>query len=155
VENQTFRFPAPRPYPVGPTEGKTTMQRRNIAKSVFAGAAIAVLPVAARAETDPNANVIFTQDDPGHWAGVESLHIPIVTISGGTMTIKTPHPMSEPHFIVSHTVVLADGKFLDRKTFTYKDEPVSTHVLPAGYTGPVIITSTCNLHDFWVKTMSV
>jgi superoxide reductase len=63
--------------------------------------------------------------------------------------------MSEPHFIVSHTVVLANGAFLDRKTFTWKDKPVSTHMLPAGYTGPVTVTSTCNLHDFWVKTITV
>jgi superoxide reductase len=131
------------------------MQRRNIAKSALAGAAFAVLPVVAKADSDPNANVVFTQDDPGHWAGVESLHIPVVTVSGGTMTVKTPHPMSAAHYIVSHSVVLADGKFLDRKTFTYKDEPVSTHTLPAGYTGPVTVTSTCNLHDFWVKTLSV
>jgi superoxide reductase len=131
------------------------MQRRNIAKSVLAGAAFAVLPVVAKADSDPNANVVFTQEDPGHWGGVESLHVPDVTVSGSTMTVKTPHPMSEPHYIVSHSVVLADGKFLDRKTFTYKDEPVSTHTLPAGYSGPVMITSTCNLHDFWVKTISV
>jgi superoxide reductase len=131
------------------------MQRRNIAKSALAGAALAVLPVAAKADADQNANVVFTAADPGHWAGVEALHIPIVTVSGGTLTIKTPHPMSVPHYIVSHTVVLADGKFLDRKTFTHADQPVSTHTLPAGYTGPVTITSTCNLHDFWVKTISV
>jgi superoxide reductase len=131
------------------------MQRRNIAKSVFVGAAIAVMPVAAKAGEETNANVVFTKEDPGHWAGVEALHIPVVTVSGSSLTVKTPHPMSEPHFIVSHSVVLADGKFLDRKTFTYTDEPVSTHVLPSGYTGPVIITSTCNLHDFWVKTVSV
>jgi superoxide reductase len=131
------------------------MQRRNIAKSALAGAAFAVLPVVAKADADQNANVIFTESDPGHWAGVESLHIPAVTVSGSTMTVKTPHPMSAAHYIVSHSVVLAGGKFLDRKTFTYKDEPVSTHTLPAGYTGPVMVTSTCNLHDFWVKTLSV
>ena len=131
------------------------MQRRNIAKSALAGAAFAVLPVAAKADADPNANVVFTKEDPGHWGGVSELHIPVVSVTGSTMTIKTPHPMSEPHYIVSHTVVLSDGKFLDRKTFTYKDQPVSVHTLPAGYTGPVIITSTCNLHDFWVKSVSV
>jgi superoxide reductase len=131
------------------------MQRRNIAKSVLAGASFAVLPVVAKADADPNANVVFTKEDPGHWGGVSELHIPVVTVSGSTMTIKTPHPMSEAHYIVSHTVVLADGKFLDRKTFNFKDKPVSTHALPAGYSGPVIITSTCNLHDFWVKTVSV
>ncbi len=131
------------------------MQRRHLAQSAVLAAAAAIIPAAAQADTGAQENVVFTADDPGHWAGVEKLHVPIVTSSAGVLTVKTPHPMSEPHFIVSHTVVLADGKFLDRKTFTYRDQPVSTHSLPAGYTGPVTVTSTCNLHDFWVKTVSV
>jgi superoxide reductase len=81
--------------------------------------------------------------------------VPDTSVTGGVLTVTTPHPMSAPHFIVSHTVVLADGKFLDRKTFTYTDTPTSTHTLPAGYKGPVTITSTCNLHDFWVKRITV
>jgi len=131
------------------------MNRRNIAQAAFAGAALASsIPTAAQAAGTEH-NVIFTAADPGHWAGVEALHVPVTTVSSGVLTVKTPHPMSAPHYIVSHTVVLADGKFLDRKTFHYTDEPVSTHTLPAGYTGPVTITSTCNLHDFWVKTITV
>jgi superoxide reductase len=133
------------------------MQRRNIGKSILAGAAAAaVLPAAARAAMGgPAHNVVFSAEDPGHWAKVESLHVPDTTVEGGVLTVKTPHPMSQPHYIVSHTVVLAGGKFLDRKTFTWTDEPVSTHALPAGYTGPVTVTSACNLHDFWVKKITV
>jgi superoxide reductase len=133
------------------------MQRRQIAKSAMLSAAFAAaLPIAARAQsTDPNENVVFTEADPGHWQGVEALHVPDITVSGSTLTIKTPHPMTKPHFIVSHSVVLGGGKFLDRKTFTWHDQPVSVHTLPAGYTGPVTVTSTCNLHDFWVKTITV
>jgi superoxide reductase len=131
------------------------MQRRSLAKTALLTATAALLPVAAKADMDANENVIFTADDPGHWKGVEALHVPVVTVSGSTLSVKTPHPMSEPHYIVSHSIVLADGKFLDRKTFTYKDTPVSTHMLPAGYTGPVTVTSTCNLHDFWVKSITV
>jgi superoxide reductase len=132
------------------------MQRRDIAKSAVAGVAlVAALPVVGRAASDPTANVIFSADDPGHWKDVEGLHVPIVAVSGSKVTITTPHPMSEPHLIVSHTVVLAGGQYLDRKTFTYKDLPVSEHTLPAGYAGPITVTSTCNLHDFWVKTVTV
>jgi superoxide reductase len=132
------------------------MQRRDIAKSAVAGLAlVAAVPVAGRAASDSTENVIFSADDPGHWKDVEALHGPILAVSGSKLTITTPHPMSEPHYIVSHTVVLAGGQYLDRKTFTYKDLPVSEHTLPAGYTGPVTVTSTCNLHDFWVKTLSV
>jgi superoxide reductase len=132
------------------------MQRRQLASRTLAGAAIAAsLPLTARAASDRAKNVVFTAADPGHWAGVEALHVPDITVSGSTLTIKTPHPMSQPHYIVSHTVVLEDGKFLDRKTFTYTDQPVSMHTLPDGYKGRVIVTSTCNLHDFWVKTITV
>jgi len=133
------------------------MQRRHIATSAFTAAAAALIfPAAARAESFHHAeNVIFTAEEPGHWAGVEALHVPVATVGGGVLTVKTPHPMSEAHYIVSHTVVLSGGKFLDRKTFTWTDEPLSSHALPAGYSGKVTITSTCNLHDFWVKTIEV
>jgi superoxide reductase len=130
------------------------MQRRNIATSALAGTVLAALPIAAEAAGRAE-NIIFTAADPGHWANVEKLHVPDTTVADGVLTVKTPHPMSEPHYIVSHTVVLAGGKFLDRKTFTWTDEPISTHTLPTGYTGRVTITSTCNLHDFWVKTITV
>jgi superoxide reductase len=132
------------------------MQRRQLASRTLAGAALAAsLPLAAKAASDRAKNVVFTAADPGHWAGVEALHVPDITVSGSTLTVKTPHPMSQPHFIVSHTVVLEGGKFLDRKTFTYVDQPVSVHTLPDGYTGKVVVTSTCNLHDFWVKTITI
>lgn len=143
------------------------MQRRHLATSALATAA-ATLPFAAHAQssmsqspmsaghaTDMELNVVFTAANPGHWTGVESLHVPDVTVSGGQLTVHTPHPMSEPHYIVSHTVVLEGGRFLDRKTFTWKDQPTSTHTLPSGYRGEVTVTSTCNLHDFWMKTITV
>jgi superoxide reductase len=63
--------------------------------------------------------------------------------------------MSEAHYIVSRTVVLADGTFVSRKTFTYRDEPVSKHALSAGYSGRVTVTSTRNQHDWWAKSVSV
>ena len=136
---------------------KLDVSRRDLAKSAVLGAAmVAVMPIAARAESaNPEENILFTEDNAGHWDKVKALHIPVVTIADGKLTVKTPHPQSEAHYIVSHTVVLADGKFLDRKTFTYKDQPVSEHMLPAGYSGKVTVTSTCNQHDWWVKSASV
>lgn len=133
------------------------MRRRDFATSTILGMAMAAaLPVASRASSaDPEENILFTESDPGHWAKVVALHIPQTTVSGGKLTIKTPHPQSEPHYIVSHTVVLADGTFVSRKTFSYQDEPVSEHTLPAGYSGKVTVTSTCNQHDWWVKTITV
>ncbi len=133
------------------------MQRRHIAQGALAGAALAsIIPAAAHAAEGKHLeNIVFTAADPGHWAGVEALHVPVLSIDGSTLTVRTPHPMSPAHYIVSHTVVLEGGVFLDRKTFTPASDPVSVHTLPAGYTGKIIVTSTCNLHDFWVKTTKV
>lgn len=132
------------------------MQRRQLAHRALAGAAFAAaLPAAAQAAGNAYENIVFTAADPGHWAAMEALHVPVTAVAGGTLTVTTPHPMLQPHYIVSHTVVLAGGVFLDRKTFAYTDQPVSTHTLPAGYAGKVFVTSTCNQHDFWVKVITV
>ncbi len=133
------------------------LRRRDFAMAaVFGAAAAAALPAAASAaEAGSEDNLIFTHDKPGHWAGKEATHTPTATVAGSTLTVTTPHPMSEAHFIVSHSVVLDNGVYLGRQNFTPKDMPVSTHTLPAGYKGKVILTSTCNLHDFWVATISV
>ena len=133
------------------------MQRREfVASALVAVGGIAALPQQARAATAGELeNIVFTQTQPGHWKNVEALHVPVVKIEGDKMTVRTPHPMSEPHYIVSHTVVLEGGKFLGRKTFTWKDQPVSEHTLPTGYKGRVAVTSTCNLHDWWLKEVTV
>jgi len=133
------------------------MQRRDFAKSAIVGmAAAAAVTAAARAAGDnPDKNVVFTEANPGHWEKVISLHIPQMTTASGKLTVKTPHPQSEVHYIVSHTVVLGDGTFVSRKTFSYRDEPISEHMLPVGYAGEVTVTSTCNQHDYWAKTIKV
>ncbi len=139
------------------TTNTTDLRRRDFAKAAILGAvAGAALPAAARAATPvPNENLIFTHADPGHWAGKEDTHTPTTAVAGGMLTVTTPHPMSEEHYIVSHTVVLDGGKYLGRAVFTPKGQPVSTHALPAGYKGKVTVTSTCNLHDFWTATITV
>ena len=138
------------------TSPRADLRRRDFAKTAFFGAAAAVLPAAARAaETPPYENLIFTHDDPGYWAGKEATHTPVAAVSGGVLTVTTPHGMSEAHFIVSHTVVLEGGKYLGRAVFTPAGKPVSTHTLPPGYKGKVTVTSTCNLHDFWAATITV
>ena len=133
------------------------MKRRDFVTTALTGtAAVVTLPRVAETAA-PNAwtNVLFTEDNPGHWKGKEKLHVPMVEIKGDKITIRTPHPMSEAHYIVSHTVVLDNGRFIDRKTFNWKDQPVSEHSLPTGYRGSVTVTSTCNLHDVWIKNMKV
>lgn len=134
------------------------MERRQFVGTALAGAATAGFAAAssAQAAQDPAlTNVVFTQEDPGHFAHVAPLHVPVVEVRDGMLKVTTPHPMSEAHYIVSHTVVLDGGKFLDRKTFGWNDKPVSEHMLPMGYKGKVMVTSTCNLHDWWLKEVTV
>ena len=134
------------------------MRRRDFARSALLGAGlVATLPAIARAATpSPTSNVVFTQADPGHWGpNFAAVHVPQVTVAGGVVSVKTPHEPGEGHYIVSHTVVLANGVYLHRKNFTSTDDPVSEHKLPDGYKGPVIVTSACNLHDLWVTTVTV
>lgn len=133
------------------------MLRRIFGARALAGATLAAaLPLAAKAAAGSHwKNSVFTKTDPGHWAAMESLHVPVLSLAGQTLTVRTPHPMTPAHYIVSHTVVLAGGVFLDRMTFSPADQPVSTHTLPAGYHGDVMVTSTCNLHDFWLERLSV
>jgi superoxide reductase len=136
---------------------EVSMERRAFLNSALVGGAgIAFLPSVVKASATPDLeNIVFTESDPGHWKDVEKLHVPEVKLSGDKITVTTPHPMSEAHHIVSHTVVLEGGKFLSRKTFTWKDKPVSEHTLPPGYKGMISVTSTCNLHDWWLKTLTV
>jgi superoxide reductase len=139
------------------TSSTPALRRRDFARTALFGLAAAAAPAMSQAAPVPSAgeNLIFSKDDPGHWAGKEATHTPLTTISGSTLTVTTPHPMSEEHFIVSHSVVLDGGKYLGRAVFTPKDKPVSTHELPVGYKGKVTVTSTCNLHDFWVASLTV
>lgn len=133
------------------------MKRRDFVNTALTGtAAIVTLPRVGQAKMAHTwTNVLFHEDNAGHWKGKEKLHVPVVEMKGDKITVRTPHPMSEQHYIVSHTVVLADGRFIGRKTFNWKDDPFSEHSLPARYRGSVTVTSTCNLHDLWIKKMKV
>jgi superoxide reductase len=95
-------------------------------------------------------NIVFTKENPGRWKGKEALHVPKVTITGSKVLVVTNHPMSQEHYIVRHTLALADGTFLGAKTFTPADKPESSYELPHGYKGRFYVTSFCNLHDFWL-----
>ena len=136
------------------------MERRQFVRaaltaSASAAAGAALSNPAEAASPATLTNVVFSEDDPGHFAAVKALHVPQVEVDAGSLKVTTPHPMSEAHYIVSHTVVLEDGTFVGRRTFTWHDRPVSEHRLPAGYKGKVSVTSTCNLHDWWLTSVSV
>lgn len=127
--------------------------RRDFLKAslvVAAGVAVGkVAPALAGSGSLPK-GLIYTAEDQGQWGGKAGSHAPIVNIEGRTVAIETKHPMSEPHFIVRHTLVSDKGEVLGAKTFTAADaKAVSVFTLPAGKTARYA-TSFCNKHDFWV-----
>jgi superoxide reductase len=127
--------------------------RRDFLKTTAATAsllAISSLPQSAAAADMKFKNIIYTQADPGRWEGKQGAHVPQVTVTGLKVAVVTKHPMSNEHFIVRHTLVLANGTYIGSKTFTPKDKPESEYELPAGYKGKFYVTSFCNLHDFWL-----
>ena len=100
--------------------------------------------------------IIYTGNDPGMWEAVESIHIPQITVKDNQVTIFTDHPMTEPHYIVRHTLVNEKGEVLGTKTFMPTDpKAISTHKIPDGFQGTLYATSFCNLHDFWLKEFTI
>lgn len=102
-------------------------------------------------------NIIYTKEHPGVWKGKEASHIPSVATekAGENLVVKleNKHGMSESHFIVRHTVVAECGMVLGAKTFSCKDQPISTHEIKLaadGKTQHVFVLSYCNLHDLWL-----
>jgi superoxide reductase len=133
--------------------------RREFLKGslVLAGAA-AVAGGALRvqaASTFP-AGLIYTREAPGRWTGKEGAHAPTVTVEERKIKVVTPHPMTEKHFIVKHTLITPDGKVIGEKTFA-NTEPAaeSSYELPAGFKGTLWATSFCNLHDLWLTEFTV
>lgn len=103
-------------------------------------------------------SLYFTRDQPGIWASEAARHLPRIGIDpapGGTtgITITTPHPMDAcRHYIVKHKLLDARLRLISQKQFDpQRDQPVSRHVLPAGYAGAVYAVSICNLHDAWIE----
>ena len=131
--------------------------RRAFLKTTAATAsllAVSSLPQRAVAADVKFKNIIYTRDNPGRWEGKQRTHVPQVNVTGSKVAVVTNHPMSEEHFIVRHTLVLANGTYVGSKTFTPADKPQSEYELPAGYKGKFYVTSFCNLHDFWLAEVT-
>lgn len=132
--------------------------RRSFLKTSAVAVSTLALGSATRALASDEARykgIVYTRDNPGQWAKKVGSHAPVVAIDGNAVKVETKHGMSEAHFIVRHTLVLADGTVIGGKAFTPKDTPVSTYTLPAGYKGVLYATSFCNLHDFWLTEVKV
>ena len=131
--------------------------RRDFLKTSAVAASVLALGSTTQvfASSAPYAGVVYTKDQPGQWAKKVGSHAPEVVVKGGKVAVATIHPMSAEHYIVRHTVVLADGKVVGAKTFASTDKPESSYDLPAGYKGKAYATSFCNKHDFWLTEFTV
>jgi superoxide reductase len=133
---------------------------RRIFLAAVGGSSLTLGPVgsaraAAEASSLPSANLVYSANNPGVHQAIQGTHLPKIEVQGSQVKVTTPHGSSEPHFIVRHTLLLADGTLVGAKAFTPKDKPVSEYTLPPGYKGKVYATSFCNLHDLWLSEASV
>jgi len=134
--------------------------RRTFLKSslaVAAGIAVGqVSPVSADSVSFPK-GIVYTNENPGKWAGKIKGHLPNVKIEGNKVTVTTTHGMTDEHYIVRHTIVSRNGDVLGEKTFSPSDTMAkSVFELPnvsSKYvwdTSTLYATSFCNEHDLWV-----
>lgn len=130
-----------------------------ITRRIFLGGAIGAVSATVltgvkntHASTQQSKGILYTTESPGKWKGKAGSHAPLISVEGRKVTVTTPHPMSQDHYIVRHTLVLKDGTVAGEQTFfPVKDtKAVSTFELPEGYKSSFYATSFCNLHDLWV-----
>ena len=99
--------------------------------------------------------IVYTNENPGKWQGKAGGHLPIVTVKGNQVTVKTKHGMSKKHYIVRHTIVSEDGKVLGEKTFYPFDKDAISVFKIDGKHSVLYATSFCNKHDLWVAKFSI
>ena len=131
-----------------------TTRRTFLENSLLITAALTcgAVRTASAAAQPPFTGIIYTASNPGKWGEKAGSHVPQVSIAGNQVTITTPHPMSQDHYIVRHSLVLKDGTVVGAKSFfPVKDtKAVSTFTLSVDYTAVWYATSFCNLHDLLI-----
>jgi len=139
------------------------MKRRNVAQAVllatggslFAGRSILAQEKVKKTGVKFTDGIIYSKKSAGKWKGKEGSHAPKISVKDGKVTLTTKHGMSPTHYIVRHTLV-SEGVVLGEKTFAPTDkEAVSTFTLPTGFSGKLVATSFCNLHDLWITKSKV
>ena len=142
------------------------MERRDFIRLSVAGAGASLIaPAIANAEAGkpvpPAADLYYTKEAPGRWAGKVATHLPNIEVSkaGGGVTVKivTPHEMKGyEHYIVKHVLLDKDYKFLFEHMFDpSKDSVPSSEFSLKNYSGTIYALSMCNKHDVWVNNAEV
>jgi superoxide reductase len=134
-------------------KGRRDFLKSSLVLAVMSGTGGAIRVEAA---TMLPIGLIYTKEAPGRWAGKEGTHAPRVIVEGRNLKVVTPHPMTKEHFIVKHTLLTSEGKFLGEKTFANNDSAAeSSYQLSEGFKGALWATSFCNLHDLWLTEFKV
>lgn len=142
------------------------MERRDFIRlSVASAGAAALAPAVGLAEAvkpvTPGADIYYTKEASGRWAGKEATHLPIIEIgkAGDVTNIKivTPHEMKGyEHYIVKHILLDKDYKFLNEHLFDPSKDTaaVSTFTLK-NQSGTIYALSLCNKHDLWISNAEI
>jgi desulfoferrodoxin (superoxide reductase-like protein) len=100
---------------------------------------------------------IYTAADPRDLAGKEASHVPVVMLSGSSVTLSSPHEMRaateevpEEHYITHHYLRDLAGVIFALKKYAIGVDTVAqtTFTLPPGTT-EFIAFQACNLHNTW------
>ena len=139
------------------------MKRRDVAQAaalIAGGSLLAGRSALAGEKSAPEVQgmkgIVYSEAMQGKWKGKAGGHVPRISVDGRKVTVETRHGMSPAHYIVRHTLVGPDGVVLGEKTFSGTDaKALSVFELPSGFSGRIVATSFCNLHDFWISEAEV
>jgi superoxide reductase len=144
---------------INTNNGEFPMNRRHFLIGSAAATAVATMSGTTLAEAGsaslPPKNLIFTKENAGKWEAKKGSHVPKIEVAGAKIKISTKHAQSEDHYIVRHTLLLADGTVVGSTTFTPENKPISEYELPANYKGNIYATSFCNRHDLWLNEATI
>lgn len=94
----------------------------------------------------------MTELKPNTVDAAQEKHVPVVSVSGGKVTVKVgsvPHPMVPEHYI--QWILLETKKGEQRKALNPGDKPEAVFVLEDDE--PVAAYEYCNLHGLWKTTL--
>ncbi len=135
------------------------MKRRNFIQLGVGAGLVASWPSLAEPRQLPiTADLIYSQNSQGRWAGKASTHTPTIEIDktdGSTkIHLITAHEMNGyDHYIVKHVLLDKQYQFMAEHLFNPTQENVARSVFTVGnYTGLVYALSLCNKHDLWLNT---
>ncbi|QWF70167.1 hypothetical protein KEF85_12540 [Methylomonas paludis] len=142
------------------------MERRNFIRLSLttAGAALSLPAISLAENRKPlptGADIFYTKEDTGRWAGKAATHLPVIEISKtaaeATVKITTPHEMKGyEHYIVKHILLDKDHKFINEHMFDpSKDSIAISSFTLKNYSGSIYALSFCNKHDLWLAEAEI